>query len=89
MLRSFDYAARHQLMGRPEEARLAGAAREWVARNQAAFCAGYAAASGTDPQAQAVLLRALMLDKAVYEVTYEARYRPSWASIPLDAIAGM
>jgi predicted trehalose synthase len=25
----------------------------------------------------------------VYEVTYEARYRPSWASIPLDAIAGM
>jgi maltokinase len=89
MLRSFDYAARHQLMGRPGEARLSEAAREWVARNQSAFCAGYAEANGTDPRAQATALRALMLDKAVYEVTYEARYRPSWASIPLDAIAGM
>ena len=89
MLRSFDYAARHQLIGRPVEARLTGAAREWVARNQAAFCAGYAEASGTDPRAQATALRALMLDKAVYEVTYEARHRPSWVSMPLDAIAGM
>jgi maltokinase len=76
-------------MGRPGEARLSEAAREWVARNQSAFCAGYAEANGTDPRAQAAALRALMLDKAVYEVTYEARYRPSWASIPLDAIAGM
>jgi maltokinase len=89
MLRSFDYAARHQLMGRPDEARLSGAAREWVARNQTAFCAGYAEAGGSDPRAQATALRALMLDKAVYEVTYEARHRPSWVSIPLDAIAGM
>jgi maltokinase len=89
MLRSFDYAARHQLLGHPDEARLSAAARDWVARNQAAFCAGYAAASGSDPRAQAVLLRALMLDKAVYEVIYEARHRPSWVPIPLDAIAGM
>ncbi len=89
MLRSFDYAARHQLIGRPGEARLSAAATEWVARNQAAFCAGYAEASGTDPRAQAVLLRALTIDKAVYEVTYEARHRPTWVYIPLDAIAGM
>ncbi len=89
MLRSFDYAARHQLAGRPDEARLAAAARDWVARNQAAFCAGYEEAGGNDPRAQATALRALMLDKAVYEVTYEARYRPSWQSIPLDAIAAM
>jgi maltokinase len=86
MLRSLDYAARHQLPGRagPERAR---AAHDWVSRNQAAFCAGYARAGGTDPSKHAVLLRALILDKAVYEVMYEARHRPSWLSIPLDAIA--
>src|SRR6266705_2285930 len=89
MLRSFDYAARHQLAGHPDAARLAGSARDWVARNSAAFCAGYTTASGTDPGDQGVLLHALMLDKAVYEVTYEARHRPSWQAIPLDAIAGM
>jgi len=89
MLRSFDYAARHQLAGHPDAARLAASARDWVTRNSAAFCAGYAETSGTDPRAQDVLLRALMLDKAVYEVTYEARHRPSWQAIPLDAIAEM
>ena len=89
MLRSFDYAARHQLLGHPDEARLSAAARDWVTRNQAAFCAGYAEVSGADPRARGVLLRALMLDKAVYEVIYEVRHRPSWQSIPLSAIAGM
>jgi maltokinase len=89
MLRSFDYAARHQLAGHADEARLSGTALEWVARNQAAFCGGYAEAGGADPRSAAVLLRALMLDKAVYEVTYEARHRPAWLAIPLDAIAGL
>jgi maltokinase len=88
MLRSFDYAARHLLLGHPDEARLSAAARDWVDRNSAAFCAGYTEVSGADPRAQGVLLRALMLDKAVYEVTYEARHRPSWQSIPLSAIVG-
>jgi maltokinase len=87
MLRSFDYAARHQLIGHPDQAALSDVARDWVRRNADAFCAGYAEAGGLDPEANQVLLRALQLDKTVYEVLYEARHRPSWLSIPLDSLA--
>jgi maltokinase len=87
MLRSFDYAARHQLISHPEAVRLAAAASDWVRRNTDAFCAGYAEGGGLDPESNAVLLRALQLDKAVYEVMYEARHRPSWLAIPLESLA--
>jgi maltokinase len=87
MLRSFEYAARHQLVGHPEQAALNDVARDWARRNAEAFCAGYAEAGGLDPAGNAVLLTALQLDKAVYEVLYEARHRPSWLSIPLDSLA--
>ena len=90
MLRSFDYAARHQLLDRPDRAALERPARGWVRRNREAFCAGYAAVGGAmDPRKHEVLLRAFELDKAVYEVMYEARNRPSWLSIPLDSLAAM
>ena len=87
MLRSFDYAARHQLVTHPEAASLAPRAADWVRRNSDAFCARYAAAGGQDPAENSVLLRAMLLDKAVYEVGYEARHRPTWVSIPLESIA--
>ena len=87
LLRSLDYAARHRLLGHPDEARLRAPADDWVQRCQAAFCAGYAQAGGMDPAAHEPLLRALMLEKAVYEVVYEARHRPSWLPIPLESIA--
>jgi maltokinase len=87
MLRSFDYAARHQLLTHPDADRLRVVARDWIRCNAAAFCAGYAEAGGLDPAANEVLLRALELDKAVYEVMYEARHRPSWLPIPLESLA--
>ncbi len=87
MLRSFDYAARFQLLNHPDAERLQAVAREWSRHNSAAFCAGYAEAGGPDPVANEVLLRALQLDKAVYEVMYEARHRPSWLQIPLESLA--
>jgi maltokinase len=84
MLRSFDYAAFHLLPGDDDRQR-AARATEWSDRNREAFCAGYAEV-GEDPREQQVLLRALELDKAVYEVRYEHHNRPDWAAIPLAAI---
>jgi maltokinase len=76
MLRSFDYA------GAVGAGSGAGA---WAAACRTAFVDAYAAAPGAvalDP----VLLRALVLDKAVYEAVYEARNRPDWLPVPLAGI---
>jgi maltokinase len=87
MLRSFDYASRQQLVGHPDAEPLAPLADAWARQCQAAFCAGYAACGGIDPQRHGALLHALTLEKAVYEVVYESRHRPAWLSIPLDFVA--
>ena len=82
MLRSFDYAA-----GSWEQTHPGRSAAPWATRARTAFLDGYAQSAGRDPREDAVLLNALELDKALYEVVYEARNRPTWLGIPTTAIA--
>jgi maltokinase len=82
MLRSFDYAA-----GSWEQTHPGGSARAWARDAELAFLDGYAAAAGRDPREDGDLLAAFLLDKALYEVVYEARNRPTWLTIPTDAVA--
>lgn len=86
MLRSFDYAAHHELTDPPASEGQRVRARAWVSRNQNAFLDGYAASSGQDLADDLLLLRAYELDKAVYETLYDTQHRPSWAWIPLQAL---
>ena len=85
MLRSYDYVASQRLLT-DSDGDLADAARDWVQANRKAFCDGYAGVGGLNPWDSAGVLLAYELDKAIYEVGYEARYRPTWLPIPLGAV---
>jgi 1,4-alpha-glucan branching enzyme len=86
MIRSFDYAARHATLGLPAADPRARAALWWAQAAREAFLDGYAQACGADPRSEDVLLRALELDKALYEVVYETRNRPDWVEVPFTAV---
>jgi maltokinase len=76
MLRSLDYAARtvESESGRPAD--------PWLTRAREAFLAAY---GPVDPD----LLVAFELEKACYEVRYEAGMRPDWLWLPLAALERM
>jgi maltokinase len=82
MLQSFDYVA-----GAWEQEHPGRSAAPWALRARTAFLEGYTDSAGRDPRQDGVLLDALELDKAMYEVIYEARNRPTWLAIPITAIA--
>lgn len=74
MVRSFDYA--RSAHAEPASAQAIG----WSDAARAAFLDGY----GGDVDEP--LLTAYVIDKAIYEVMYELRNRPTWVGIPLRAI---
>ena len=79
MLRSLDYAARTAEAG----AHARGfEAEPWLAGARAAFLDGY---GELDPDGRQ-LLAAFELEKACYEVRYEASNRPGWLWLPLAAV---
>ncbi|WP_244286221.1 aminoglycoside phosphotransferase [Cellulosimicrobium cellulans] len=78
IVRSFDYAA---AVGRARDA-------TWAVQARTAFLDAYdrADTAGVDRATSEALVRALTLDKALYEVVYESRNRPDWEPIPLAAV---
>jgi maltose alpha-D-glucosyltransferase/alpha-amylase len=76
MLRSLDYAARTAERGSP-----AFDGDAWMIRARAAFSGAVAISSET-----AGLLAAFEMEKACYEVRYEASNRPDWLWLPLAAV---
>ncbi|AEE46887.1 maltokinase N-terminal cap-like domain-containing protein [Cellulomonas fimi] len=83
MLRSLDYAAAVGGLTGPQ-------AQAWTDSARRSLLDGYAAAAApqadVDAAARAVLLRALELDKTLYEAVYESRNRPTWLPIPLAGL---
>ena len=57
--------------------------RRWLGQARAAFLRGYLG----DTPLPTALLTAYEVDKAIYELVYEVRNRPTWAAIPRGALA--
>jgi maltose alpha-D-glucosyltransferase/alpha-amylase len=99
MLRSFDYAA--AMAVGPGEAGDAAKAqkRRLITRftevSSKAFLEAYAAAAETVPHrwadagAESALVDLFTLEKAAYEIAYEAANRPAWLPVPLKGLAAI
>jgi maltose alpha-D-glucosyltransferase/alpha-amylase len=100
MIRSFDYAAvaavRELAEARPAaEPRMTELAEAWRQRAVDGFRAAYrktmrgcVAYPASKKQARE-MTAFFMLEKAVYEVSYELANRPAWVDIPLRGILGI
>lgn len=75
-LRSFEYARQSHADPRST------AAHHWVVTTRRAFLEGYCGAAAVPAE----LLRAYVVDKALYEIRYEAQSRPNWVHIPLESV---
>jgi maltose alpha-D-glucosyltransferase/alpha-amylase len=97
MIRSFHYAAHsalraHPLLRRDDAEVLGGWLQPWYSCLSGVFLGSYLkeAEGATFLPRQAeeiqVLLSALVLEKAVYELGYELNNRPNWVELPLQGI---
>jgi maltose alpha-D-glucosyltransferase/alpha-amylase len=98
LLRSLDYAA--AVAAATEESGTATAAPtgrrtelivRWRDAAGAAFLAAYRATweaeTGSPPPGEATLLDLFVMEKAAYEIAYEAANRPAWLPVPLRGLA--
>lgn len=75
MLRSFDYAAESDGIAEPS----------WLAQARASFVEGYRSVRPIG-DSELLTIQAYELDKALYELQYEAQFRPDWVRIPMIAL---
>jgi maltose alpha-D-glucosyltransferase / alpha-amylase len=93
LIRSFDYAAAQagrnsQASGAAVEARGEDLLRRFTVEAERAMIAGYQAGIGnTLPPPDPRLVDFFALEKAAYEITYEAANRPDWLTVPLRGLA--
>jgi maltose alpha-D-glucosyltransferase/alpha-amylase len=94
LIRSFDYAAAQvyktaYLKGSAVvESKLDGLLARFKTEATGALLAGYAEVAGEDsPALDRQLIDIFTLEKAAYEVAYEAANRPDWLPIPLRGLA--
>lgn len=93
MLRSLSYAAGFARQQGAE----ADQVKTWERTARREFLDGYFSLGpdhtpetlDEDESSATTLLQALTIDKALYEVEYELRYRPDWVSIPLEGLHGL
>ncbi|MBV9757467.1 MAG: maltose alpha-D-glucosyltransferase [Alphaproteobacteria bacterium] len=97
MLRSFDYAAAAGAPGRAAASEAAGERRmlllqRFTEQASAAFLQAYrevlanAEPRWVPPAAEQPLLDLFLIEKAAYEIRYEAANRPSWLGIPVAGL---
>ncbi|HEX4171837.1 MAG TPA: putative maltokinase, partial [Acetobacteraceae bacterium] len=96
MLRSFDYAAAvTRRKSLTTQAHVADPQRDaflrtFVERATHCFLAGYAEVlPARDATVELNLLRLFLIEKAAYEIAYEAANRPTWIDVPLHGLANL
>jgi maltose alpha-D-glucosyltransferase/alpha-amylase len=102
LLRSFDYAAAVATSTETSAAataapteRRAAMIHQWRVESERAFLLAYRAAVADAAQpivpqaAEPALLDLFLLEKAAYEIRYEAANRPAWLPVPLKGLAAI
>ena len=97
LLRSFDYAAAAALPGRVAATPAAAGRRAEILERfrvgaEKAFLDAYrtvleaSPVRWVEPRGEAAMLDLFLLEKAAYEIRYEAANRPTWIGIPLEGM---
>ncbi len=92
MLRSFDYAAAMtERKGAASQAHVAESARQRLVEDfrrdiPPAFLDAYRAVTGDGRDGERAALDLFLIEKAAYEIAYEAANRPAWLRVPLAGL---